>query len=303
MATPLRNTDPSVIHLVTLRTERAELNMIPSRDLNELIGGIIARYQEKHAVLIFGLIFLANHYHLLCSAPRGNLWKFEQDINREIARRTNWKLGREGRFWSRRYSDQAVLEENDQIEALLYILTNPTHHGLVANPASWPGLTAIHQLKTGKAEKYTFTHYSDYNAAKERGERVRLDEFKTEHLLRLSPLPALKAKTLTEQWEQLAPLLRERAEKLVRERRQEGKGFMGAAKVRKQVPGRRPRVVKRSPRPPCYTKSPLAKRLYLNFYYALLDAYKKASYLFRLGDLSTEFPPHTLKPPLHCVPT
>jgi len=231
--------------------------MIPSRDLNELLGGIIARYQEKHGVLIFGLIFLANHYHLLCSAPRGNLWKFEQDINREIARRTNWKLGREGRFWSRRYSDQAVLEENDQIEALLYIVTNPTHHGLVANPASWPGLSSIHQLKTGKPRTYSFTHYSDYNAAKEKGERVRLDDFKTEHQLVLSPLPAFGATTLTKQWKKLAPLIQERIAELKAQRKKAGKGFMGANKVRRQIPGRRPRVVKKSPRPPCYTKSPL----------------------------------------------
>ena len=111
MGRPLRDTDPEKVHLITCRTARAELLMVPRPEITNIIGGVIAKYSSLLEIDLYAVIVLSNHYHLLAKAPKGNLSFFAENINREIAKRVNWHLGREGFFWGRRYDDQIVVEE------------------------------------------------------------------------------------------------------------------------------------------------------------------------------------------------
>ena len=166
--------------------------MVPSGKLTDIVGGVIAKYSGVHEIELYGWIVLSNHYHLLCRAPKGNLWKFGQDINREISKRVNRLLKREGSLWGRRYSDQIVLEECDQIEALLYILSNAVKHGLVSDPKNWPGLSSLETMRTGKFRSYPFTNYTAFHRAKLSDPTVKLKDFTEYYELRLSLLPALR---------------------------------------------------------------------------------------------------------------
>lgn len=179
MSRPLRNTDPEVYRLITIRTQEARLWITPSSNVKKLIGGILARYQEAFEILIYAYCVLGNHFHLLIKAPKGNTDEFCENVNREIARRLNWKHRREGSFWGRRYDDQVVLSEDDLLEAFLYVTTNPTKHGLLRDSSEWPGLNSFHQAISEKTRQFSFYHYS----APEGGERV------STHGLELSILP------------------------------------------------------------------------------------------------------------------
>ena len=64
MPRPRRNTNPEYIRLVTIRTQNAKLYMVPSKELNQIVGGVLAKYQQKYRIIIYGFIFLSNHYHL-----------------------------------------------------------------------------------------------------------------------------------------------------------------------------------------------------------------------------------------------
>ena len=163
MPRPRRNTNPEYIRLVTIRTQNAKLYMVPSKELNQIVGGVLAKYQQKYRIIIYGFIFLSNHYHLLLKAPKENLWRFEQAVNREIAKRVNRYLKREGHFWARRYDEQIVVEKADVLTALLYIVCNAVKHKLINNPLKWPGLSCIKQLLSGKDETYYFTDYTAYS--------------------------------------------------------------------------------------------------------------------------------------------
>ncbi len=72
MTTPLRDSDPKIYRLITIRTEEARLWMVPSRNLEKVLGGIVARYQEICGVEIYAYTFLSNHYHLIVRAPKEN---------------------------------------------------------------------------------------------------------------------------------------------------------------------------------------------------------------------------------------
>lgn len=302
MSKKIRNTDPSKIHLITIRTENAALFLRPGKGLENLLGGIVAKYQEETGLEIFAYNFLGNHYHILCRAPKAAVWEFAEDVNREIAKRVNFFIRRHGHFWSRPYDDQIVVEVPDATEAFLYITTNAVHHGLVSHPSQWPGLNSYWQSLSEEPKRYFFTHYTEYSKALRKARRtkevVRIEDHQTSHLLTLTPLPQFEELTTRQRSNKLRILIDGRAQNLKDERLKAGKRFMGREKILAQSPFQIPANVKRSPRPLCYTKSFDAKQIFMDEYFPKLADYIDASKRFRGGDLYTEFPPYTIKPPL-----
>jgi len=289
MGTP-RDKDPSLYRLISIRTKGARLWMVPSRNLEKLFGGIVARYQELCNIYIYAYFFLGNHFHLLIRAPLSNTDEFCENVNREISRRMNWKLRREGKFWGKKYSDvPASGNEEDLLEALLYVTTNATRHGLLEDSRDWPGLNSFKHLLNETDRYFTFNHYSKIDPA----ERV------SRHALKLSILPMFASLPKTERKKKMEGLLRERMALTGEERRSEGKGFLGLNGVISTPLGDKPREVSRSKSPVCYTKclETLLERRKAHRLRVL--AYREASFEYRLGKLDAEFPVFSFKPPLH----
>jgi len=126
----LRDTTPGTIHKISIRTEGETFFLHPGEELNDIVGGIIARYQSIFNIKIYAVCVLSDHYHILAQATSPNLWRFAGNVNREIAKRVNRFRGRRGHFWGRRYDDLVTIEEVDALHGYCYILNNPTHHGL-----------------------------------------------------------------------------------------------------------------------------------------------------------------------------
>lgn len=299
----IRNTNPEYSRLVTIRTECAALFLQPAAGLNQIVGGIIAKYQELFGIIIFAYVVLGNHIHILARAPEKNLWRFEQAVNREIAKRINRLRNRRGHFWERRYDEQMVLEIGDILAALIYILLNPVNHGLVEHPLLWPGLICFQHLLDGKDRKYLFTDFTAYNKAKKKaaclGQKVSIRDFQTEHLLKLSPIPQFENMTQEQRAKEIRKLVAENAARIKRERRANGQGFLGRAAILRQNHTAIPRNVKRSPRPICYTQCWEAKKEFMAWYFPWLECYRQASIRFRSGEFNVEFPDFCLRPPLH----
>lgn len=284
----LRNRDPEIFRLITIRTVGGRLWLTPNSRMKALTGGIIARYQEKFSIEIFAYAVLGNHPHLLIRAPRSNTDEFCENVNREIARRVNWLHRREGPFWARRYVDQEVVSEEDLLEAFLYVTTNPSGHGLVADSATWPGLNCVKHVISGKDRKFRFYQYSNP------------EQPVVEHRLRISILPQFENLRPSKRKATIAKLIQERHEQIIEQRGKDG--FLGLEAIRQQEAGARPQRVKKTPRAPFYTKCfetilELKARVR-----ARREAYDWASFRYRLGDTSVEFPLHSYKPPLHRRP-
>ena len=295
------------MHLITCRTAQAELLLVPSSELNEILGGVLARYAEAYDITLYAYIFLGNHYHLLVQGPEGALPRFAENLNREIAKRVNRLLTRKGFFWGRRYDDDITIEETDALEGLLYIVTNPVKHGMVTQPRHWPGLSSYWQIVKNIELTFTFTHYTKYHVALRRsrvtGELVRRDDFQTIHTLRLAPLPIYRHLSSQERSSIIRNKIEKRSSLLSRQRKKDGLGFIGRKAILAQRRrGTFPREPAQSPRARGYTKSPLAKGLYLEEERIRRQRYTKASVKFRRGNYFVLFPVFTLKPPLHHVP-
>ena len=292
MGYPLRSRDPSRFHLITIRTEGQVLYLRPSKEVNKIVGGVIARYQEIFKIQIFALTVMSNHMHLVVQAPEGNLDEFMENVDREIARRINYKHRRRGRFWSRRYRAQAILNEADLEEAFLYTVTNSVKHGGAKHPEEWLGLCSYEQNISEKTKRYPFYRYSE----------VDKDKRITYHDLNVSPLPRLKNLELKERSKIIAELIEERTENLIEVRRSKGQGFLTPEQVREIDPFSTPRVSNHSPSGNCYSKDAAVIREYKLIEARRRISYALASLRFRLGELSAVFPDFTFKPPLHRKP-
>lgn len=281
---PLRNRNPEHYRLITIRTTEARLFIGLSSNVRKIIGGIIARYQEILGIELYAYSVVSNHMHLVAQAPLGNMDEFCENVNREVSRRMNWRLRREGKFWGRRYDDQQILTEEDLLEAFLYVNTNPTKHGLVADSRTWPGLISYEHALDQKDRKFSFNHYAE--------DKV------THHKLKLSVLPMFKGLKPKARAKKLKELLEERTQTLCQER---GKSFLGLEVLLNQTLGDKPMTVSKSPRPRCYTKDPEYRREYREKHRERRRAYAEASMRYRLG-LEAEFPEHSFKPPIIRAP-
>lgn len=306
MGRPLRDTDPCKIHHISCRTRGAEILLVPSPKVNDLVGGVIAKYLAKYRVDLYSLKVLSNHYHMMVRAPHGNLPLFIENVNREIAKRMNWYLNRKGSFWGRRYDDQIVLEVPDSLECLLYILTNSVKHYQTSQAKSWPGVSTFWQTLGRKPQKYTFMNYTAYNKAKQRaapGEQVRRRDFEEEYELKTKTIPFIENLEATEQIKLLRKEIEKRTRILNDKRRRERKGYLGRAAVLSQpAQGTFPKNVNTSKRPTCYTKSAEAKRTHDKEEKARRESYSLASVAYRLGNFLISFPKHCLYPPRHHIP-
>ncbi|MBN8547897.1 MAG: hypothetical protein J0M12_01135 [Deltaproteobacteria bacterium] len=294
MTNPLRDKDPSKIHLITLRTHDAALWMKPCPEVEQILGGILARYQEMYSIILYCYSFVSNHYHLLLQAPLGNIDIFEENLNREISRRMNRFNLRRGKFWAKRYDDLIVPTEEDSLEGFLYIITNSTKHALVDDPRTWPGLNCLLHFESGEQRKYKFTHYSKRNR--------KGIPLQTEHTLTLSPLPQYADMDPRARTALLVTKIQERIDLLRQKHKEDGIRFLGLVRLKQEKAGSIPRNVAYARRPICYTKNPQVRREFRRLEHDRRSRFAEASYRFRLGDLQVQFPAHCHKPPLHRVP-
>src|SRR5215468_8329540 len=116
MGWPLRMLEPRGIYFVTGRCFQGRLLLRPSRETNEVLGGVLARAARLMDVEVFAFSFQSNHLHLLVRAPRGNLSKFMQFVMANVARKVGWLVRWRGTFWERRYSAEPVLDEEALVE-------------------------------------------------------------------------------------------------------------------------------------------------------------------------------------------
>ena len=105
---------------VTCRTLHGRLLLRPSRELNEIIGGVLGRSQRPYPLRLMSYVFLSNHYHLLVWVKDVHrLARFMGNFNSKLAREVSRLTGWSGKIWERRY--QAIViseEERAQVERL-----------------------------------------------------------------------------------------------------------------------------------------------------------------------------------------
>ena len=180
---------------VTNRTIQGRFLLRPSRQLNDLLIGVLGRAQRLFGVRLHAFIVLSNHYHLLMTVDSALqmaqfVGYFQSNLAREAGRLYNWR----GPFWHRRYQHILVSEEEAaQVERFRYILANSCKEGLVSGPLDWPGVSSIHALLFDDEIKGVWRDRTQERLAPKQGAESAT-RFHKQEQVSLSPFPC---------WEQL----------------------------------------------------------------------------------------------------
>ncbi len=295
MGRALRMYEAEGCYFVTARTFQSRLLLRPTRQLGEVLGGVLARAARLTGVELFAFVAASNHLHLLCRARDGRLSAFMQYVLANASKKVGPLVGWRGQLWERRFSAEPVLDDAAMEGRLRYILAHGVKEGLVRRVAEWPGLSCLPQLLGPPARAFPFyewRHRWESGKLVPGGETPYSAQWATQEQLELRPLPA---------WGHLAIDVRQaKVRQLVGDIEAEGRRkhprVLGLAEVLAQNPLAPPSRTKRSPRPWCHAS---AKELRLQFmarYAVFLGAFRRASQLFRSGDWTAVFPPLAFRP-------
>lgn len=147
--TPPRRILPGTIYLLTRRCSERRFFLKPSQTTTEIFLYVLALAARRYDVLVHAACVLSNHCHLVVTDTRGQLPGFMQYLDSLVARAVNASLGRFEGFWANDGSYSAVepIDPADVVGKTAYVLANPVAAGLVRRGAQWPGLwTAPEQL-------------------------------------------------------------------------------------------------------------------------------------------------------------
>ena len=102
---PLRYVPPDSLVEVTCRTIQGRFLLRPSRDLNEIVLGILGRAARRYQVKLCLFVYLSNHCHLLVRAANARqLARFMGFANGNLAKEAGRLHRWRERFWGRRYT-------------------------------------------------------------------------------------------------------------------------------------------------------------------------------------------------------
>jgi REP element-mobilizing transposase RayT len=286
-------------YFVTSRCFQGRLLLRPSAEVNEVVGGVLARAVEHSggSIRLHAFTFASNHFHLLVWARGAALASFMQylraNLSRKVGRLVDWRGG----FWERRYSAEPVLDDAALIGRLRYVLAHGVKEGLVEKSAEWPGLTCLPQL-LGPARRafqwFNWTkRWSKRGSEDMGGAQGRFAQEWAEPVeLEVEPLPC---------WKGLGEEERERAVRgllgdVEAEARAQGKPVLGAQAVRSQHPHTRPERLKRSPRPLGHASTGQALKELREQCRAFIAAFREAAERWRRGDFLARFPLYSFPP-------
>jgi REP element-mobilizing transposase RayT len=276
---------------------------INNRKLERKVLGVLAKYQEKYEVTIYGFVLMGNHYHLLAKFPKVNRALFMRDFNSAVARLVGRYVGEHGRrsVWARRYSYQVLPRKEDVFHWFYYAALNPVSSGIVRGVDDYPSYNSFSDASRGIAIKYQWIDWSKYLMQRRYSPNLKPEDFTQEYTLQYSRLPGYEDLDQVTYEGLLKRELYQRQSKLVEERLHEKKGFLGLSKLRKQETGAKPLSTKTSTRhsfrPLVLTLCSETKRWFLQIYFGIKELFLKASAGFRAGNLTVDFPKGTYPPP------
>jgi len=140
MGWPLRMFQEEGLYFVTSRCFQGRLLLRPSAEVNEVVGGVLARAVQQSAgnVRLHAFTFASNHFHLLVWARGAALAGFMQYLRANLSRKVGRLVDWSGGFWERRYSAEPVLDDTALVGRLRYVLAHGVKEGLVERSAEWP---------------------------------------------------------------------------------------------------------------------------------------------------------------------
>jgi hypothetical protein len=241
--------------------------------INNIIGTWLAKAIEHTKSQYYGFAVVSDHPHHLVGHPEGRLDAFFQYFNAQVARALNRFHGRCHQVWSKRYSAIPVLDEQTDIERLVYFLTNPQKADLVDKIGDWPGLSSA-QLYLEELDHDNEFLFFD-RTAWDRAKRPKaIAKYLHVVSIKYTVLPALAHLTEAERKALIRDRLEEREAELRQKRRVEGKSVLGKEGLMTVDSKERPKKPKTGRVPLCQCTNEQLRIAFITARYIYAYAYR-----------------------------
>jgi putative transposase len=146
--------------MITRRCSERRFFLLPEVFVTRTFEYLLGHFAHKYGIAIHAYVAMSNHYHLVVTDVKGRLPDFERDFNSMLARALNFHWTRWEAFWDREsYSGVKLLEEQDVISKIGYVLANPVKARLVGRAREWEGATSAgmafgHRRRIQRPEKF-----------------------------------------------------------------------------------------------------------------------------------------------------
>ncbi len=309
MSRKLRFVPPNSLVEVSAKTIQARYLLRPGTEMNRRYIGILARAKACFGVKVHAVACLSNHHHLLVSPEDAqqlaSFMEYVQgNVAREIGKLHDWP----GSFWWRRYDAILVSDEPEmQARRLGYLLAQGCKDGLVARPELWPGVHSIFALRDGRPLRGVWYDRTACTLEARGRHHPRLEDFATEEVLDLDPLPCWLEEDLSadEMRSRVADMVDVIAEEADAEHRAKGTRPAGPEVFLRVHPHQRPATTKRSPAPRVHAILPEVRAAFEEAYRLFSESFRDAAARLKgrkKPELAFDFPAGSFPPGLPFVP-
>ena len=301
MPRPLRFVPEGSLIEITTRTIHGRRLLKPSPELTDIILGIIGKAQDFTGMVIHAFVFLSTHAHFLLSPEdAGQLAKFMQFVNANVAKEAGRLHRWREKFWSRRYRSIVVADETSALGRLRYIMAHGAKEGLIASPALWPGPHCLAALTNGASLRGTWFDRTAESHARQRGETVCPSQFAKTFGIELTPLPRLQHLSPDQrqaEYRRIVDAIKTAAEV---ENKEKKRTPMTVEEIIAQDPHGGPAELDRSPAPFVHAADRANARHFRQAYRDFADAFRAGRQHLRdrARNLTELFPLWSFPPPL-----
>jgi len=294
---------PGAVVEITQRTIQGRLLLRPSRRLNALVVGCLARAQKNTDAKVHAVATLSNHFHLLASFETvKQMSKFmchlKTNLSKEIGRLHDW----EGSMFAGRYHSIPLSDEPEiQVERLKYILSQGAKEGLVLSPTDWPGVHAAKALAEGQPLRGLWIDRTRLYAARQKRQDVSEAEFSHEEVLRLESLPSWAGLDKGQLKQRVRGMLKHIEESTLEMHHEAGTAPLGASEIMNRHPHERAKRSNRSPMPRFHAATKRVRQMLLDGYREFYAAFRLAAERLKAGDRRADFPENCFPPGLPFV--
>ncbi|MFT6399202.1 MAG: hypothetical protein ACJAYU_003967 [Bradymonadia bacterium] len=215
---------------ITSRAIERAFFFAPTGIITQLFMFLLGFYAKQRGIIIYGVVLMSNHYHLLGLDVRGNLPDFVRDLNSIFARALNVHHHRDDKIWSGDgYHLVRPINPEDVMHRMVYLAANPAAAGLVNRAEEYPGAV----VTPGSIGVPTSYRRPDFFFSK--------DGPWPEQVEVTFAVPGCMEMTRGDYIAAFSSALKEREWEHRRERRSESKGLLGADACRAVSPADRPK--------------------------------------------------------------
>jgi putative transposase len=123
---------------ITAQCNNSEIFPLPLQDVWEVMVKEMMIVKVQCDVNIHAFILMGNHFHLLCTTPKGNVDEVMQKFMKNTSQQINKKSKRSSHLWAGRYKWCLLKNLPHYDQVYRFILQNPVRAGMCPRVENYP---------------------------------------------------------------------------------------------------------------------------------------------------------------------